>query len=271
MEHLDLPVQLDKYSGPLDLLLQLIQEQEMDIFHIDISKITNQYLCYLHKISVPDLENAGEFIRMAVLLMYIKSRTLLPEEAKEEEEEPNPEELKKKLTRLLVKYQIFQKAGEFLYDRNLLGRDLWTSGFKEDLKPVPNNEIEIKKDEAPLLFMKNCRKILASEKKRKPLMSPPPLPSLMDRIRDLTEVLTPNNSFPFSHLTKVRGQKHSRLLTFLSLLELSRLEFVSLFQKRLFSDILVTVKKPVSSSTLTELEHSMDQEEPISQMELQIQ
>lgn len=271
MEHLDLPIQLNQYSGPLDLLLQLIQKEEMDIFHIDISQITNQYLCHLNKISAPDLENAGEFIRMAVLLMYIKSRTLLPEENKEEEEEPNPEELKRKLTRLLVKYQIFQKAGEFLYDRNLLGRDFWTSGFKKNLKPVQSNEIEVRKDEAPLLFMKNCRKILSSEKKRQPLRTPPPLPSLMDRIRDLTEVLAPNNSFLFSHLSRVRGRKHSRLLTFLSLLELSRLEFVSLFQKKLFSDILVTVKKSVNLSTLEELESDRDQEEQTKQMELQIQ
>ncbi|MCY4513369.1 MAG: segregation/condensation protein A [Bdellovibrionales bacterium] len=264
-------IELNQYSGPLDLLLQLIQKQEMDIFHIDISQITNQYLCYLNKVSVPDLENAGEFIRMAVLLMYIKSKTLLPEQPKEEEEEPSPEELKKQLTRLLVKYQIFQKAGEFLYDRTLLGRDLWVSGFKENKKSVPNDEIEVKTEEAPLLFMKNCRKMLTSERKKQPISAPSPLPSLMDRIQDLMEVLAPHQSYPFSHLTAVKKRKHSRLLTFLSLLELSKLELVSLFQKKPFLDILVTVKKQLDNSVLEELEQNEDQDTYIPQREQQIQ
>ena len=272
---INLNIQLNQYSGPLDLLLQLIQKQEMDIFHIDISQITNQYLCYLNQISVPDLENAGEFIRMAVLLMYIKSKTLLPEQPKEEEEEPDPEELKRKLTRLLVKYHLFQKAGEFLYDRNLLGRDVWTSGFKEKRKPVPSDEVEVKKEEAPLLFMKNCRKILSSERKRQPFSAPSPLPSLLDRIQDLMEVLVPDSSLPFSRLEAIRGKKHSRLLTFLSLLELSKLEFVSLFQKKPFLDILVTVKKQLDQAALTELEQDRDQtvnqDIAIREMEPQIQ
>ena len=269
--HLNPQIQLNQYSGPLDLLLQLIQKQEMDIFHIDISKITNQYLCYLNKIPAPDLENAGEFIRMAALLMYIKSKTLLPQQPKEEDEEPSPEELKQKLTRLLVKYQIFQKAGEFLYDRNLLERDSWVSGFKEKKKPLPSDEIEVKKEEAPLLFMKNCRKILTSERKKQPLSPPPPLPSLLDRIRDLMEVLSPNESFPFSHLSAIREKDHSKLLTFLSLLELSKLEFVSLFQKKPFLDILVTVRKQLNNSALTEMEQSLDEQPHLPQMEQQIQ
>lgn len=268
--HLSPQIQLNEYSGPLDLLLQLIQKQEMDIFHIDISQITNQYLCYLRKIPTPNLENAGEFIKMAALLMYIKSKTLLPEEPKEEEE-PDPEELKRKLTRLLVKYQLFQKAGEFLYDRNLLERDTWISGFKEKRKSVPNDEIEVKKEEAPLIFMKNCRKILTTERKKQPLSPPPPLPSLLDRIRDLMETLAPNRSFPFSHLSAIRQKDHSRLLTFLSLLELSKLEFVSLFQKKPFLDILVTVRKQLNNSALTEMEQSLDEQPRLPQMEQQIQ
>ena len=270
-QQLNPTIELNQYSGPLDLLLQLIQKQEMDIFHIDISQITNQYLCYLNEISIPDLENAGEFIRMAALLMYIKSKTLLPEQPKEEEEGPSPEELKKQLTRLLVKYQLFQKAGEFLYDRTLLGRDLWVSGFKENKKTLPNNEIEVKKEEAPLLFMKNCRKILTNERKKQPFSAPSPLPSLMERIQDLMEALTLHKTYPFSHLTAVRKRKYSRLLTFLSLLELSKLEFVSLFQQKPFLDILVTVRKQLDISALKELEQDRDQENYNPQGEQQIQ
>ena len=263
MEQLDTPfVQLDKYSGPLDLLLRLIQKREMDIFHIDISQITNQYLDYLSGAEAPDIEHAGEFIKIAVLLMYIKSKTLLPEEP-EEEEEPDAKELEKKLTRLLVKYRIFQKAGEILYERNLLGRDLWPSGFKETPPMEQTNEIEVKKEDAPLLFMQNCRKILAGERKRQPLSPPPPLPSLTDRIRDLMETLIPKKELTFSHLTCIRKRTHAKLLTFLSLLELSRMEFVSLFQETPFSDILVRVEKTINTLSLADIEQSINKEETV--------
>ena len=263
MEQLTAPsVQLDKYSGPLDLLLRLIQKREMDIFHIDISQITNQYLDYLSRAEAPDIEHAGEFIKTAVLLMYIKSKTLLPEE-EEEEEEPDARELKKKLTRLLVKYRIFQKAGEILYERNLLGRDLWPSGFKEAPPTKQTKEIEVKKEEAPLLFMQNCRKMLAGERKRKPLSPPPPLPSLTDRIKDLMEILIPKKELAFSRLTLIRERAHSKLLTFLSLLELSRMEIVSLFQEAPFSDILVRVEKTIDIPLLADPEQDINKEEPL--------
>ena len=250
-------VQLDRYSGPLDLLVQLIQKQEMDIFHIDISKIINPYLNHLKHISAPDLEYAGQFIQMAVKLMYIKSKTLLPEDQPEENEEETPEEMKKKLTQLLAVYQVFQKAACVLRDRSLLGRDTWPSGSSRDRpEPVPSGEIEVIKDSAPMHFMKNCRKILISERKKQPLKTSSPLPSLMDCIQDMAEVFERSGEIPFGRLVKSCHRKPVKLLAFLSLLELAKLEFVLLFQEEAFSDIFVTVKKPVNPATLPVLEGS---------------
>lgn len=259
MQQLDFSsVQLNEYSGPLDLLLRLIQKREMDIFHIDISQITAQYLRYLSEAPQPDPEQAGEFIKTAVLLMYIKSKTLVPDEpgAKEDSDE-GPDELKKNLTRLLIQYQVFKKAGEMLYERDLLGRDLWPSGLKSILKPVSNDEIEVKQEEAPFIFMKNCQKILIDERKKRPLSaSMPSFPSLVEWIQDLLNVLTPRAKIFLSRLSAFQKKPHSKLLTFLSLLELSKTEALSLSQKDPFSDILVTVKKPPRSVNLKDIERN---------------
>ena len=255
MEHNTTPhIQLDKYSGPLDLLLQLIQKQEMDIRNIDICKITRQYLQYLKTVSTPDLEHAGEFITMASLLMYIKSNTLLPLEEKDKEEEENPEELKEKLTQLLVAYQKFQTLSKILFQRHWLGRDSWASGTQEKIQTaLPSDEIEINRDKAPLLLVKNYQKALMRKHKHQPHVTPPPLPSLISRIQAITESFVKDTQVPFSQLVKVRQNKHSLLLTFLSLLELSKLEFISLFQMQPFSDIMVKVNKALDENAFARL------------------
>ena len=71
-------ITIPMYEGPLDLLLDLIKKQEMNIHDIQISKITSQYLDYLHQLEVQNIDVSAEFIYMAATLIYIKSKMLLP-------------------------------------------------------------------------------------------------------------------------------------------------------------------------------------------------
>ena len=71
-------IQIPMYEGPLDLLLDLIRQQKMSILDIEISKITSQYLDYLHKLEELDVDVSSKFIYMAATLIYIKSKMLLP-------------------------------------------------------------------------------------------------------------------------------------------------------------------------------------------------
>ena len=82
----DLPIRLDVFEGPLDLLLFLIRKNEIDIYDIPIEKVTQQYLEILRTQEKDNLELAGDFFVMAATLMYIKSRMLLPVESRPEEE-----------------------------------------------------------------------------------------------------------------------------------------------------------------------------------------
>lgn len=98
-------VKLTEFEGPLDLLLFFIKRDELDIHDIPISKITKEFLDYLHLMSTLDLEVAGDFILMAATLMQIKVKMLLPTiEGEEEEEDPRAE-----LVRRLIEYKRFKE------------------------------------------------------------------------------------------------------------------------------------------------------------------
>ncbi len=105
-------VKLSRFEGPLDLLLHLIEQAEVDIKDIFISEITSQYLVYMDQIDQLDMDTASEFITMAATLVYIKSRSLLPRPPKETtEEEEDPAEA---LIRQLREYRAAKEAGEKL-------------------------------------------------------------------------------------------------------------------------------------------------------------
>ncbi len=110
-------VQLEGFDGPLDLLLYLIRKDELDIYDIPIGSVTAQYLEYLDLMKLLDLDIAGDFIVMASTLTFIKSRMLLPVEARpnvdENDEENDP---RFDLVRQLVEYKMFKDASEHLAD-----------------------------------------------------------------------------------------------------------------------------------------------------------
>ena len=93
-------VELDRFQGPLDLLLHLIRQQDIDIFDIPISAITDQFLAAVEEIGVEDLDQAGEFLEMAATLIRIKAQMLLPRPGDEDEEDPRAE-----LVRRLLEYE----------------------------------------------------------------------------------------------------------------------------------------------------------------------
>ncbi len=105
-------VQLDVFEGPMDLLLHLIKKDNLDIYDINISEITSQYLEYLDIMKQLNLEVAGEFLVLASTLMQIKARQLLPSQVPSSEEDgPDPA---KELIEKLVEYQKFKEASKFL-------------------------------------------------------------------------------------------------------------------------------------------------------------
>lgn len=120
-ESLTYSVRLEKFEGPLDLLLYLIRKSEIDIYEISIAKITGQYLEYIQLMRMLDLDVAGEFIIMAATLIRIKSRLLLPTQQDDSEEDPREE-----LILALLEYKKFKEASGILRSNETKERDILT-------------------------------------------------------------------------------------------------------------------------------------------------
>src|SRR3982751_4578970 len=115
-------VRLENFEGPLDLLLFLIRKNDLDIYDIPISQITQEYLSYLDLIKELDLEMAGEFLVMASTLMQIKAQMLLPSPEGEEAEGPDP---RQELVNKLLEYQRYKEAAGLLTVYNEKAKDVY--------------------------------------------------------------------------------------------------------------------------------------------------
>src|SRR6476620_8406793 len=138
------PVRLDKFEGPLDLLLHLIKQHELNIYDIPIVKVTEQYLGYIDLMQDLNLDVAGEFLVMAATLIHIKSRMLLPRiDPAQEDPDEDPREA---LVRRLLEHQKFKAAAELLHERETLRSAQWTrpdGPIAEMVGEAPEPEIEI--------------------------------------------------------------------------------------------------------------------------------
>src|SRR4026208_554413 len=106
----DYKVKLEIFEGPLDLLLYLIKQDEIDIYEISLERITSQYLEYLQAFRELNIDIAGEFIVMAANLIYLKSRSLLPADQQPPDEDANEEDPRWDLIRQLIEYKQFKGA-----------------------------------------------------------------------------------------------------------------------------------------------------------------
>ncbi|MDD5459431.1 MAG: segregation/condensation protein A [Phycisphaerae bacterium] len=126
-------VNLDIFAGPLDLLLYLVRKDEVDIYDIKISRITEQYLHYIELLHQLDIDLAGDFLVMAATLMQIKSAMLLPKDVAQEEQGESTDDPRADLIRQLLEYKKFKDAA------NLLGA---VSGEYQERFARPNTIIE---------------------------------------------------------------------------------------------------------------------------------
>ena len=117
-------IKLEVFEGPLDLLLYLIRKSEIDIYDIPVAVITTDYLAYLNRVQLQDLEQAGGFILMAATLMRIKSQMLLPRQIELVEGEEDP---RQELVRRLLEYQQFKEIAEWLAEQGFEHRDIFPS------------------------------------------------------------------------------------------------------------------------------------------------
>ncbi len=244
-------IQLEKFEGPLDLLLYLIRKEEMDIFDIQINKITGQYLEYIRMMKDLDLDMASDFIAMAATLIQIKSRMLLPQ-YDEHGEVVESEDPRKELVQRLLEYEKYKEASKLLYERPLLGRDLWTRGIREKLGTA--EDLIILEENALFSLIGAYRNAMRSIKRKIHQVGARAL-SISGRILQIKDRLILGTRINFSDLIdSVEEKRQQVLITFLSLLELGKLGFVGLYQTDLYQEIYIETRKPVEADAISRVE-----------------
>jgi segregation and condensation protein A len=228
-------IKLEKFSGPLDLLLHLIKSQEMDICDIRIVEITEQYLKIIDQMKQLDLDVAGEFLVMAAQLIHIKSRMLLPvsEELLEEEgEDPRAE-----LVKRLLEYQRYKLAAELFDQLPQLERDVFLpqgDGADFQLEDSPQDaELTISLFQLANAFhqlMTHVKTEVFHEVVRENL-------SVTDYIAMICRRLTEHSRICLRDFFQSEFQRNELVVTFLALLELTRMRMIRIEQVTTFSDV----------------------------------
>lgn len=245
-------VRLDQFEGPLGLLLYLIRKDEMDIYNIPINKITTQYLEYLKQMRELDLEVAGEFVAMAATLILIKSKMLLPQYDENGELLEAVDDPRKELVQRLIEYQMYQEASKQLNERPLLGRDVWARGLREEL---PMEEGDIIVDEGGLFALISVyRKVMKQVHKNVHNVRAKGQ-SIAARILEIKDRLIPGMRITLRELiSPLELSSNKILITFLSMLELTKMGFTTLFQSETYGDIYIDTKRLVERNVIDRVE-----------------
>jgi segregation and condensation protein A len=226
-------VKVGVFEGPLDLLLHLIKQNQLDIYDIPIALITEQYLEYIRIMKALDLTIAGEFLVMAATLMYIKSRMLLPAPLEEEEEEG--EDPRAELVQRLVEYKRFKEAAVHLSQQALLERDVF-------IRPPHEVELEEGEIEADLFHLIDAlRELLKHQEGGAFHEVTLDRVTLRERMLELSERLQGvKEAIPFSALFAPFASRVELIVTFLALLELIKTGILRAYQREVFGPLWVT-------------------------------
>ncbi len=216
---------LDVFEGPLDLLLYLIRKNEIDIYDIPISLITEQYMEYVEAMKSLNLDMAGEYLLLAATLLHIKSRMLLPVH---EDEEPEEEDPRSELVKQLLEYQAFKEAALNLGAMRMLNRDVFarTAVSDEELGDIERPIREIGIFELVEVF----QKILADAGEDYRIEIDMEKISLSQRINEIMDELSRKKVLTFEELLGVARSRRGIVYTFLALLELMKLRLAKAFQ-----------------------------------------
>jgi segregation and condensation protein A len=231
-----LNVHLDRYDGPLDLLLDLIRKQQIDIRDIPIASITSQYLSYLDQAREMDLDIGAEFVFMAATLIHIKSRMLLPVDPAlqvgEAQDDPREE-----LVQRLLEHQRFKDAAEMLQQKRIVEENVWSN---------PQISQFISEIEEPGLavslfdLIKSFGDVLERAKNRPVLDVQGEEVSVGDMIlhvRSLLSAARRDKPVFILQLMEAQRSRRAMICVFLAVLEMVKTQAVEILQADLFGEI----------------------------------
>ena len=235
-------IKLNNFEGPLDLLCHLIDKNKMDIYDINISEITDQYIEYINQMEQMNLEVTSEFLVMSSTLLYLKSKHLLPK-AQEDEEEITEEEL----IRRIIEYKKYKEITKKLKENFLMYSKRFYK-IAEEIK-LPNQKLEKEYDKEVIpeiyknLIQKNTDKINENASNIDKIAITESY-SVGNTVKEMYKALIKYKKFTFNKLFSIKKHNKREVVTaFTGLLEMSRRSKVTTEQEDLFSDIEVKKNK----------------------------
>lgn len=237
-------IKLERFEGPLDLLLHLIKRDEVDIHDIPIAHITQQYLEYIELMRQLDLDVAGEFIVMAATLMRIKAKMLLPvPKSDEEEDEGDPRE---ELVQRLIEYRLYKEASETLKAHEGMRRVVFERGMvptEDDAGPLPLAPATL------FDLIDALNRVMARKPERVFYEVRTELYDIEDKMSLIARTVAEGGQMLFSALMNQARARMEVVVSFMALLELVKLGTVVVIQDENFAEILIMMKQPEGNDT----------------------
>ncbi len=234
-------VQFEMFEGPLDLLLYLTRKQEVDIYNVDLSQLTHDFLEYLETMRLLDLDVAGEFLIMASTLLLIKSKELLPvDQQVDEVEDEEGEDPRFELIRRLIEYRKFKDVSSELkrheHEQDWVYRK--TPG-KLEFDPIP----EESRQEVSIFVLVDAMNLMLQRFKEREQPDSREIVedqwTVSDKIQLLYERIMREGEAKFESLFEDAQNRSEIVVTFLAMLEMSRLRYIQIIQPELFGPILI--------------------------------
>lgn len=235
-------IKIDEFEGPLDLLLHLIKESNIDIYDININEITEQYLEYINKWEELNIDIASSYLVMAATLIEIKSKALLPSNDKDNNDNEEEEESRETLINRLVEYQRYKEITKDFKALEDKRKNIYTKAPSKlnemlDIKFVNDNDTTV--DDlidafAKFLERKNMEKPITTKITSKEY-------SVKKRKSDIKKCLLEKGKVKFNELFNIYNKSYV-VVTFLSILELAKEDDVILTQEANFENIYIELK-----------------------------
>jgi segregation and condensation protein A len=234
-------VSLPMFEGPLDLLLHLVKKHELDILNIPIAFITEKYVAYIKLLDELNIDVASEYLLMAATLVHIKSRMLLPNPPSEEADESLDDadfDPRAELVRRLLEYQKYKLAAEQLGARPVLGRDVFPRGSSEE---VAGGQPGL---EAVSMFrlLDAFQGVLERTQKTKEHQIDFERFSITEKISELVDLLQVQKRLVFHEIFAPDASRAELIITFLAILEMTRLRLTRLIQDGPLAPIYIELR-----------------------------
>jgi segregation and condensation protein A len=250
-------VEIDAFEGPLDLLLHLIQKHELDILDIPIGFIAKKYVEYIRVMEELSIDVASDYLVMAATLAHIKSKSLLPPDPNAEEDELPEEEddPRAELVRRLLEYQKYKQAAEQLGGRSVLGRDIFPRGasIEASTDPAPLAPLSLfKLVDAFEVVLRRAKRVEDHEIDLERI-------TISERIGQISDKLREHGPMSFMDLFENDSTRVEMIVTFLALLEMTKLRMTFLRQDDPMGELLVELR--VQDDEPENPEYSWDSED----------